>query len=180
MTRLLLAAGLMAIALPGVAPNSAAAETPAVVLSEEHAAMAKVGVGDAMPPLSLATPGASGQMALADLYGEKATVVAVYSDDWWMSDTLLADLPGDVAEPFGQRGVNVAAVARGVAARPTKGFTTLVDSQGVTGDKLGEGRGPRVYVLDRTGKIVWFDIEYSPATRRELRQTLETLTADAG
>jgi hypothetical protein len=31
-------------------------------------------------------------------------------------------------------------------------------------------------VLDPTGKIVWFDIEYSLATRRELHQALEVIT----
>jgi hypothetical protein len=32
-------------------------------------------------------------------------------------------------------------------------------------------------VLDPSGKIVWFDIEYSMATRRELHQALRTLAA---
>jgi hypothetical protein len=36
---------------------------------------------------------------------------------------------------------------------------------------------PRLYVLDPAGKIVWFDIEYSESTRRELEQTLSVLTA---
>ena len=45
---------------------------------------------------------------------------------------------------------------------------------------LGEGRWPRVYVLDAEGKIVWFDIEYSVSTRRELRAAVESLLADDG
>jgi hypothetical protein len=36
---------------------------------------------------------------------------------------------------------------------------------------------PRVYVIDGNHRIAWFDIEFSEATRRELRQTLATLAA---
>jgi hypothetical protein len=52
-----------------------------------------------------------------------------------------------------------------------------LDPEGEYFAQLGAGRLPRIYVLDATGKIVWMDIEYSQATRRELRQTLQALTA---
>ena len=45
--------------------------------------------------------------------------------------------------------------------------------------QIGSVALPRLYVLDPTGNIVWFDIEYSESTRRELAQTLRVLTGDA-
>ncbi|MEM9659649.1 MAG: hypothetical protein AAF961_14915, partial [Planctomycetota bacterium] len=55
-------------------------------------------------------------------------------------------------------------------------FPELVDAEGVAFAKLGAKLLPRIYVLDAQGSVVWFDIEYSEATRRELRQAIAALT----
>jgi hypothetical protein len=39
---------------------------------------------------------------------------------------------------------------------------------------------PRTFLLDKTGKILWFDIEYSRTTRRDLHQALRFLLSDRG
>jgi hypothetical protein len=34
---------------------------------------------------------------------------------------------------------------------------------------------PRTYLLDPTGKILWFDVEYSRSTRRDLSEALDAM-----
>ena len=153
---------------------------PAVILSAEHEAMNLAAVGAPMPAIQLFSP--TGQaVGLADLRGERATVVAVHrSSDGngnWMSQSLLADLAPEVAAPFADRGVRVVTVSLSAAAKPQQGITTLRANANEAARVLGTGRMPRVYVLNGAGEIVWLDIEYSMSTRRELRETLEELTA---
>lgn len=58
-------------------------------------------------------------------------------------------------------------------------FPQLLDTNGEALAQVGSVALPRLYVLDPAGNIVWFDIEYSESTRRELAQTLGVLTATA-
>lgn len=165
-----------------VAPSTLLAEgVPPVALSAGHQKMCRVGVGDAMPELSLAN--AKGDATkLASLYGKQATVVALVGEEGWMAKQLLADLSGDVAQLYGTRGVATVLVNVGDNEQEELrlGFatTTLADPSGKQFAKLGSGRVPRVYVLDAKGQIVWFDIEYSRSTRRELKQTLAAVVGE--
>jgi len=166
--------------LSTTALNAAPAEMPRVALSEQHRAMCRVGVGDVLPEMVLATPNGDEQK-LAPLLGKEATVVVFFQagegDDklGWMAKSLLADLGPDVAERFGKRGVSTIAISVGGQAKPSKEYLSLGDPQGKAMAKVGEGKLPRVYVVDAKGKILWFDIEYSHSTRRELRQSLASL-----
>jgi hypothetical protein len=38
---------------------------------------------------------------------------------------------------------------------------------------------PRTYLLDSSGKILWFDLEYSRSTRRELNQAIRYVLKSA-
>ena len=58
-------------------------------------------------------------------------------------------------------------------------FTTLVDADGKAFAEVGKEKMPRTFVLDADGKIVWFDISYTLATRRELHDSLRVLTGDS-
>jgi hypothetical protein len=92
----------------------------------------------------------------------------------------MADLATDVIEPYGVKGVAVVGVA--VKEKPDqaasavtevgKEIPMLVDDKGTAFAQVGSRRLPRTFVLDANGKILWFDIEYSHATRRELQQAL--------
>ena len=94
-----------------------------------------------------------------------------------MAQSLLADLGPEVATPYADRGVRVVAVSLTAAAEPQQGITMLRANADEATKTLGEGRMPRVYILDSDGKVAWLDIEYSMSTRRELREALEELTA---
>jgi peroxiredoxin len=155
------------------------AGVPPVLLTKHHANLCRVKVGDALPAMEL--PTASGNKTkLSELYGKAATVVVFWADDREMSHMELADLATDVIEPFGSKGVAVVGVA--VKEKPEqataavkevgKEIPMLIDDKGSAFAQIGSRNLPRTFVLDANGKILWFDIEYSHATRRELKQAL--------
>ncbi|MBN1854801.1 MAG: TlpA family protein disulfide reductase [Pirellulales bacterium] len=168
------------------APAQTPARTPAipiVQLSQGHAALCRVGVGDKMPTPSL--PDLAGpKKDLATCFGPKATIVVFWEGDRPMTRTLLADLVPDVVRPYQTKGCTVLGIAvRQDAAATQKQlddaqatFPVLLDTDGAAFALVGSKALPRIYVLDAEGRIVWFDIEYSRATRRELRQILDAMS----
>lgn len=136
---------------------------PAVVLSGDHQAMCRVAVGDAFPEVA----------GLADKQGPKATVVAVPGGPKWMNDMFTGDLKDDFAPKYVDQGVKLVTLSG-----PALGdnVASLQINRDKLNSALGVGRGPRVYVLDSSGKIVWFDIEYTLSTHRELHAALDELT----
>jgi peroxiredoxin len=56
-------------------------------------------------------------------------------------------------------------------------FPNLSDRQGEAFKQVATTKVPRTYLVDASGKILWFDLEYSRTTRRELLQAIRyTLT----
>ena len=53
----------------------------------------------------------------------------------------------------------------------------LIDADATYFKSVATEKLPRTYLLDQEGKILWFDIEYSQSTYRELLKTLDVLTA---
>ncbi len=159
---------------------------PHVLLSKGDEAACKVKVGDAMPAIELPKLGETNKTKLADLLGKKATVVVFWKGNRRMSQQQLADIGKDVVEPFGKQGVAVVGVtvdesekdAAATFKKTGATFTNLHDADGKAFAQIGSGRFPRTYLLDPSGKIVWFDIEYSLATRRELHQALRVVAGD--
>jgi peroxiredoxin len=158
------------------------ANVPPVMLAAEHAELCKVNVGDAFPAFELQKIG-GGTTALAELRGPKATVVLFWRPDRWMAESALADLSAE-ATSFAGKGAGFVAIAEGPADGKADdliktsggGLMHLTDADGSAFAQVGEAWLPQVFILDSAGKVAWFDIEYSEATRRELRQTLAELT----
>ncbi|MCA9246705.1 MAG: redoxin domain-containing protein [Planctomycetales bacterium] len=156
-----------------------------VKLTEGHEAICKVGVGDAMPTIEL--PNLDGApTSISSLLGRRATVVVFYDQKHAFARMQLADITPDVIEPFADQGVQVVAVAVDQSAAEARDsltlagaeLPTLVDANGEAFAQVGSSRLPRTYVLDGEGKIVWFDIEYSRSTRRELVAAVAHLTGE--
>jgi peroxiredoxin len=172
-------------------PLGPAATTPAVIppvmLSKEHESLCTIKVGDAMPAMTLNQLGGS-STELTRQFGKTATLVAFWKSDRRASRTLLADMTPDVIESFGAKGVAVvgivvdepANVASSALVRAQAKFVNLLDPGGKAFSLVGKERLPRVYLLDSQGKVLWFDIEYSLATRRELNQALRAVTGATG
>ena len=157
---------------------------PAVVLSEQHEKLCKVKVGDPLPALELKTL-AGGEQSLPELYNKNATVVLFWNGDGWMTRAALRDLGRSLAELVRQKKVAAVTIAVNQSAEVTQAalekaeskLITLLDPYGKAFAQVGKEKLPRVFVLDGAGKIVWFDLEYSHTTRRELRQAVDALTA---
>jgi len=156
---------------------------PPVLLSASHAKLCQVKVGDLFPALSLPRLGGA-TTELAALRGQQATVVLFWHPDRWMARTALTDMQRDIASQFDSGQVAVFGIAVEQPAGAVQNalnqfqatFPQLLDTNGQALAAVGTAVLPRLYVLDPAGKIVWFDIEYSEGTRRELWQTLRVLT----
>ncbi len=154
------------------------ATVPPVVLTNDHEALCRVKVGDTLPEIELPKV-EGGNAKLSGLYGKSATVVVFWKGDRQMAIDELADLGPDVVEKFGPHGVEVVGVAVADPAEAGSSikqaaatFPQLLDADGKAFDKVGAEKFPWTIVVDANGKIVWFDLEYSLATRRELQQAL--------
>jgi peroxiredoxin len=179
--------------LVSTAQEKAAAQSvnkvPAVVLSKGHQALCKVKVGDAMPKISLPSVEGGAATELSSLAGKKATVVVFWSGDRRMAREQLADIVPEVVQPFSKLGVSVVGIAVGMQAADAQaalseagaanpGFKNLLDVDGKAFALVGTEKLPRTYLLDPEGKILWFDIEYSLGTRRELQQALRAVAGE--
>ena len=162
-----------------LAPSS---DIPSVKLSTGHAKLCKVSVGDLFPATKLPLHGGK-ESDLQSLRGKKATIVLFWHPDRWMARTALVDLQRDIASKVDAKQVALVGIA---VHQDSSSVTTILDGLKVTYPQLLDSEGkafkcvgsaglPRIYILDPAGKIVWFDIEYSEGTRREIGWTLEAL-----
>jgi peroxiredoxin len=155
---------------------------PKVELSEEMRSTRLVDVGDAVPKGEL--PDLAGKLhSLSSLYGQKLTVLCFWTAGSTRRAQMeategLQDLLSDVAEPFGTKGVAVVAINVGDPADQVKKqlaeagvtFPNLLDAKGEMFAKIATVRKfmPRTYLLDAGGRILWYDMEHSRATERDL------------
>lgn len=177
-------APLPASAAPAPFNDAEAAQLtmPAVRLTQGHADKCRLLVSDNLPDFQL--PDLDGQpQSLAKLLGAKATVVVFWNAASATSLEELADLYPDVAKKFSANGVVVVGIntrddpqlARELVKQAGAQFTNLTDRDGAARKQVADHKPPLTYVVDATGRIRWFDLEYSPSTRRELGQAIRYL-----
>ena len=157
---------------------------PKVNLTEHHAAMCLVGVGDAFPDLQLSD--LVGQKhTLSQLFGDKLTLVVFWNGSEPTALEELADLARYHQRRFADRGLAIVAINTGdpaqlageLAEQAGAAITILSDADGSALKQVATAKVPRSYLLDPTGRIVWFDLEYSPTTRRDMVQAIRYLLA---
>jgi len=118
--------------------------------------------------------------------GKKATVVVFWKSDRRMAQQQMADMQRDVLDAYGQRGVAVVGIAvnereadaQAMLKKARVTWPNLLDAAGEAFAQVGSVKLPRTYLLDTQGKILWFDLEYSEATRRDLMQALRALAGE--
>jgi peroxiredoxin len=148
---------------------------PQPQFTEQHIKTCKVLVGDQFPKLELADVSGQSQN-LADLLGEKLTVVVFCNSNLPTSLEELADLEKRYVREFGEQGLNVIGVnvndkpevAKELSEQSGAKFPELSDTAGQAFASVATAKLPRTYLLDASGKILWFDIEYSRTTRQQL------------
>ena len=153
---------------------------PAVHLSEQHEAASLLKQGDLLPDLQLADP--EGQShSLHSLLGDRVTVVCFWSGQSPAAVQQLQDTGPEIVDLFKDQGLEVVSINYGQSADEIRKVTqetdfsekVLMDPQGKALAKVATRYLPRTYLVDSEGKIVWFDMEYSPSTRRHLLQAIE-------
>ncbi len=153
---------------------------PKVTMAQADLATCLVRVGDTMPNAEL--PGlADKKLTIRSLFGKKLTVIVFWTGKNMYALQQLQDLELDVAKPYAEKGVALIGIDEGEdvkAARDnleTAGatFPNLLDPGGTFLAKVATERLPRTYLLDAQGKILWFDLEYSRSTRRDLQQAIK-------
>ena len=159
---------------------------PRVALSAELLATCLVKVGDPLPDAELADTAGKPQ-TLTKLYGSKLTVVFTWRVESEYAEEALEDLDADVAKPFAEKGVKVVGInlhdnpekVREVVQLAGAAFPILIDTDGKYFAKIATDKPLRTYLLDAQGKILWFDVEYSRSTRRDLHQAIEAVLGKA-
>lgn len=158
---------------------------PKVGLTDSLLATCLVNVGDIMPDGEVRTAD-GGKILLKSQYGDKFTVVFFWAEGKsnytrLSANSALQDLRTDIAEPFAAKGIKVIGVNVGdnpssiqerLQQRGVK-LPYYFDPDKAFFSKAATSMLPRIYLLDASGKIVWFDTEYSQATRRNLMQAIQ-------
>ncbi|MGA2033242.1 MAG: TlpA disulfide reductase family protein [Thermoguttaceae bacterium] len=152
---------------------------PKVQLSATDLATCTVKVGDWMPQADL--PDLSGKtQSLGSLYGKKLTVVVFWTADSLYSVEELQDLAEGLLGPYAGQGVAVIGINERDKPEVVKAkvelvgakFPILLDKDGQLFAKVAKAKPGRTYLLGASGKILWFDLEYSRGTRQDLLQAI--------
>ena len=148
-------------------------------LTEQHAATCRVGVGDPFPDFEL--PDVEGQQqSLSQLSGDRLTLVVFWNAAEPTALEELADLARYHQPRFGDRGLAIVAVNTGddaqlageLAQQAGAQFAVLSDADGSVFEQVATEKIPRTYLLDPSGTILWFDMEYSTTTRRDMVEAI--------
>ncbi|HJN13573.1 MAG TPA: TlpA disulfide reductase family protein [Pirellulaceae bacterium] len=164
------------IAIPATKPDKI--YEPTVVLSRSHEQTCLVNVGDTIPDLALKRlTGES--VSLKELRGDNLTVVVFWTHRLAFAREQFQRLASEVALPLRHLDVKVVAVNVGdpveqieLDAVTKEEVACVLDPDGSAIATVATTKLPRTYLIDGEGRILWFDIEYSRTTRRQLKNAI--------
>ncbi len=149
-------------------------EIPAVLLTAAETQNSLIKAGDTFPDLSLPDQDGKPQQ-FAKLMGPKLTVVVFWNSTNPYAVEQIGDMGPVIGERFGPHGVKIVGVSAGPAAdakatlqQVGATFVNLLDVDGEAFEQVATADLPRTYLLDANRKVLWFDLEYSRSTRRDL------------
>lgn len=152
---------------------------PPVLMTDSEAKTCRVKVGDELPDARLTELG-DGEKELRSLFGKRLTVVVFWRATHPYAVEELGDLQRLVVGRFKDQDVSVVGVdvkdqpevvKETVAAKKVE-FPNLLDAAGTAYAQVATEFMPRTYLVDAKGKILWFDMEYSRSTRRDLLRAI--------
>ncbi len=152
---------------------------PQVSLSDAHARICRVRVGDTLPRFELVNLEGRAR-PWESLLGARLTIVVFWNSAQPASLEELADLGPDALDRFSGNGLAVIGINIGDdpkwalewVKRSGARFVNLSDRDGNALKQVASGRIPRTYLVDASGTILWLDLEYSRTTRRDLAQAI--------
>jgi peroxiredoxin len=159
-------------------PTIRPAVMPEVVLSAAHSGDSFVGVGDQFPDFRL--PDLAGRaQALPQVQGDGLTVIVIWASDRLATENQLRYLNEHIVR-YADVGVRSVAIHTGQMPDQVReavdaielSVPVLLDSDGRLFARIGRNHLPRTYLLDRDGRVLWFDIEFSRHTRENLEQAI--------
>jgi hypothetical protein len=163
---------------------------PKVGLTDTLRATCLVNEGDIFPDGEVRQSDGS-KVSLQSQYGEKFTVVYLWSEGGsnyarLTADASLQDLQSDIVNPYAGKGIKVFGINVGdnpqsVRQQLEKNGVKLscyFDADKTFFSKVAKSKLPRVYLLDASGKIIWFDTEFSQASRRNLMQAIQVVIGE--
>jgi hypothetical protein len=159
---------------------------PTIAFTAAHRATCKLFVGDTLPSLD-GTTDITGTLPLPIPKNTRYSVYAFVQPGDAETLELMSDLGPLLTQKYGSRGVNAVVVfvgepdeaAKSFAQEHKNDFATIVSSDGAELSKITDnpqGLMPRIFLIDSEWRILWFDIEYSRTTRRDLDAALRYLT----
>lgn len=165
---------------------------PEVYLSEQHANASKVKVGDTVPRLEFEMvdgkqPTLQELQQLAGIEDNGLTILAFWKPGDGYSEMQTNDLQLEFAPQMKSKPLAIVSVAAGGTAADAQAmaeatgasFPIVFDPGEESLGKLATSEFlPRVYLLDAAGLVIWFDIEHSRDTRRNLQQAIEVTLAE--
>ncbi len=164
---------------PDATQLEAEAYEPRILLSNTHEATCLLKVGDAVPSVTLNDVEGT-QLQLQRRFGEKMTVIVFWTSGNVPALDQFQRLASEVWSSWAGAGVGVVAVnvgdnielVRELTGEAEDNVASLVDEDGSVFAQFATSMLPRTYLVDDQGKILWFDLEYSRSTRRELQNAL--------
>jgi peroxiredoxin len=157
---------------------------PPVLMTDREAKTCQVKVGDTLPDVRLPTLDGNEEM-LKDLYGQRLTVVLFWKATQPYAVEELGDLQHLVADRFADKQVKVVGidvqdqpeVVKEKLSAEKVAYPNLIDATGSAFAQVATSQMPRTYLVDAQGKILWFDVEYSRSTRRDLLRAIRATLA---
>ncbi|MBC8356627.1 MAG: redoxin domain-containing protein [Planctomycetes bacterium] len=153
---------------------------PQVIMTQRDAATCLVKPGEPFPAARLSDVDGQ-EHSLEELLGEKLTVIVFWDNANRLGREQIRRLESETVVPFRGMGLNVVAINSGDSSEqiidllPTDrepDFSVLLDTDSSLFAKVATERRPRTYLLDSEGSILWFDIEYSRGSARDLSNAI--------
>lgn len=162
------------------AESISSATKPTVILSQRHKSMNSKSIGDKIDGAS-AVDIQGKQSQLSDLLGDRLTVLIFWNEQSLLALEQFRRIPVDILGPYAKQRVKVIAANVGGDQASTKKLTgdasdkivSLVDKDAKLFEHFATDAVPRTYLLDKAGTILWFDMEYSQSTTRELSNAIQ-------
>lgn len=163
--------------LPLLNPNP---RKPEILLSSQHQQQVVKQLGDVLEPTSQLQDVAGQDVVLRDALSDRLTVLIFWSEKSVAGYEQFRRIPVDVLARFAPHRVKVVTINVGGTVKETQRLTgkaadkilSLADTESKLLKQFAKAGVPRTYVLDAQGRVLWYDIEFSESTRRELDNAL--------
>lgn len=159
---------------------ASAAVKPIVIMSSRHKATCLKVIGDKIGNVEV-TDITKSNHKLSELLSDKLTVLIFWQEQSLPAMEQFRRIPVEILGSYAKHRVKVITANVGGGLEQTRKITgdaadkivSLVDSDSKLFQQFAKSHIPRTYLLDKDGKILWFDMEYSKSTRRELNAAID-------